>query len=584
MIFADICKPIYEACPAIKSQDKYIDGLLGAAGGVSISKSYKKQLFKGEDNGKKKNLTLDLRRNLRGKNKQDSVKNFFYDNIADDCVQKLIGYYGIVEKDEPDKNALCYALNMQLQALIDTDEDEAADIINAMYQQAKAGHSVPADKIKEYGSKYIGDQIWVEEMGKLHEEATLTGGLLLLNTSITEDAETVNLARNIEQTGCAVYNQQNSSDQTKRGNYNATETEIDVVNKKIKYVYDFDTAEGNGTIACVALTHAFGGYTNRGTATDPVKGLYPFFLSLSGCYLRLTGSNSGINGCDRTYGYTSYGTGYKWIIKVDATTDMVYYFTLTSTTSLKIRRYRANINTVSLFDTPTNNRTFIDETDVTYSTAVNQQYFSYNYDEESDKLYIISASNYYVANNGAYVITEIDMANDYAVTQYAMTNKTGTSIRLCYEKCNAMCYEGYIYFQNYSTSTHNIYRQQIGTPANVQQLSTESAIRQAYPMWAKNGKVYFEMPSSYSGTYCLYIIDTDSFTMTYPETYTLMDSSYHQYVPIIGYPLAYYCSFGSSNGIFALRTDYLATINNLESPVVKTADKTMKVTYTLQEQ
>ena len=171
MIFADICKPIYAACPAIKSQDKYIDGLLGAVGGVSISKSYKKQLFKGEDNGKKKNLTLDLRRNLRGKNKQDNVKNFFYDNIADNCLQKLFGYYGIVEKDEPDKNAFCYALAMQLQALIDTDEDEAADIINAMYQQAKAGHSVPADKIKEYGSKYIGDQIWVEEMGKLHEKS-----------------------------------------------------------------------------------------------------------------------------------------------------------------------------------------------------------------------------------------------------------------------------------------------------------------------------------------------------------------------------------------------------------------------------
>ena len=33
-----------------------------------------------------------------------------------------------------------------------------------------------------------------------------------------------------------------------------------------------------------------------------------------------------------------------------------------------------------------------------------------------------------------------------------------------------------------------------------------------------------------------------------------------------------------------MRTDYLATINNLDSPVVKTADKTMKVTYTLSEE
>ena len=32
-----------------------------------------------------------------------------------------------------------------------------------------------------------------------------------------------------------------------------------------------------------------------------------------------------------------------------------------------------------------------------------------------------------------------------------------------------------------------------------------------------------------------------------------------------------------------LYTPYLATINNLSTPVIKTADKTMKVTYTLTE-
>lgn len=56
--------------------------------------------------------------------------------------------------------------------------------------------------------------------------------------------------------------------------------EIDVVNRRIKYVYDFDTAEANGTIASVALTHAYGGYENRGTDADPVKGLYPFLQIL----------------------------------------------------------------------------------------------------------------------------------------------------------------------------------------------------------------------------------------------------------------------------------------------------------------
>lgn len=76
----------------------------------------------------------------------------------------------------------------------------------------------------------------------------------------------------------------------------------------------------------------------------------------------------------------------------------------------------------------------------------------------------------------------------------------------------------------------------------------------------------------------------DTFTLTYPESYTLYDSANHTYVPVVGFLLMYYLSNGTSNGTFAVRTDYLATINNLNTPVLKTADKTMKVTYTLQEQ
>ena len=33
-----------------------------------------------------------------------------------------------------------------------------------------------------------------------------------------------------------------------------------------------------------------------------------------------------------------------------------------------------------------------------------------------------------------------------------------------------------------------------------------------------------------------------------------------------------------------MRTPYLATINNLSTSVIKTADKTMKITYTIEEQ
>ena len=138
---------------------------------------------------------------------------------------------------------------------------------------------------------------------------TLTGGLLLLNKALEEKEDNVNLPSDVEQTGCAVYGKQNTSDQILRGNYNATESEIDLENRRVKYVYDFSTSEGNGTIACVALTHALGGYSNRGLETPPVRELYPYYKSIGAGMLKYTGSNSGISGYDRTLGYSSYGTG-----------------------------------------------------------------------------------------------------------------------------------------------------------------------------------------------------------------------------------------------------------------------------------
>ena len=172
------------------------------------------------------------------------------------------------------------------------------------------------------------------------------------------------------------------------------------------------------------------------------------------------------------------------------------------------------------------------------------------------------------------------MANDYAVKQYSMTNKTGVTLRMFYSRDNTLCYDGYIYMMPYS-GTYNIYREEIGNAANVQKIDV--AVRQSWPIFAKDKRVYFANPTSYSPSWGLYIVETDSFTLKYPEAKYLYDSSGRQFVPVKGVPMTYFMSCGTSDGVFGIRTDYLATINNLDSPVVKTADKTMKVTYTLSE-
>ena len=71
-----------------------------------------------------------------------------------------------------------------------------------------------------------------------------------------------------------------------------------------------------------------------------------------------------------------------------------------------------------------------------------------------------------------------------------------------------------------------------------------------------------------------------------PESNRLYSSNRHYcYAPVIGNPILYFVSCGNYTTIgFAVISNYLATINNLSEPVTKTADKTMKVTYIIQEQ
>jgi len=62
------------------------------------------------------------------------------------------------------------------------------------------------------------------------------------------------------------------------------------------------------------------------------------------------------------------------------------------------------------------------------------------------------------------------------------------------------------------------------------------------------------------------------------------DDSYYASLPFISFRtflIAGIESGGDSLACVVVNPYYLATINNLSSPITKTADKTMKITYTL---
>ena len=102
------------------------------------------------------------------------------------------------------------------------------------------------------------------------------------------------------------------------------------------------------------------------------------------------------------------------------------------------------------------------------------------------------------------------------------------------------------------------------------------------PIFGINDRIYYEANDDQ-----LRIINGHSNTVLSPEAIRVCGANSYQYsyTPVRNDRSLYYVSAGSTTYYgFALMTNYLATINNLAEPVTKTADKTMKVTYIIQEQ
>ena len=101
------------------------------------------------------------------------------------------------------------------------------------------------------------------------------------------------------------------------------------------------------------------------------------------------------------------------------------------------------------------------------------------------------------------------------------------------------------------------------------------------PKLVINGRIYYE-----NGNSQLLIADTSTNEIMPPEARSLFNASYQLNVtPVRNEPLLYFADYGNwSTAGWYMMCNYLATINNLDTPVTKTADKTMKITYILQEQ
>jgi len=156
MTLPNLCKGVYPACLALKSQAKFIDALFEAGGSKPyISDSYKKQIF---SNPVK--FTDALKAELRGKDSTSALIAFFEKNLADSKLEDVIAVFGIPENETPNKKALSTALALQFKAIVNSDTEEGSDILAIEYQKNREHPQGKTDTVQPASVLYPGDQIY----------------------------------------------------------------------------------------------------------------------------------------------------------------------------------------------------------------------------------------------------------------------------------------------------------------------------------------------------------------------------------------------------------------------------------------
>lgn len=133
MNLSRLCKGVSPYCKKIKSQKAFVKEMFKAAGNGYISDSYAKQLYSG-----RKPFTDELKSGFGSTDRTQELITFFEENITDE--EGVIVDFGIPEKTDCNKKALCVALTRQMQELING-TDDVDDILAMTYEAEKTNNS-----------------------------------------------------------------------------------------------------------------------------------------------------------------------------------------------------------------------------------------------------------------------------------------------------------------------------------------------------------------------------------------------------------------------------------------------------------
>ena len=394
--------------------------------------------------------------------------------------------------------------------------------------------------------------------------STLLGGLLLLDSPLTESVEHVTLEGGIGMTGNGVNGISNISDVTEMGSFNSNESGWQSDGSYVQ-VWDFTTSQANGNIACACLTSDVYGYIGAGNKSSMTSRTSSDYIpakrignSFNRSYKNTYNAHLNINGNFIKYitmEGSALGEGLRITKEILPVTEL----------NLKADLNSPQVVESTLFSVPEGIPTTYhalvhigNEGTTAYyaclaSYNVNQGYYSIS---QSNPIYIMSIDD----NNQLSYICAITLSSlGIDVAKYVHNERDIIRYN-----------NGHIILSmrdSYSASNGNYYDINLSNMA-ITELTNTSSIPLCMYVWHTTENAI------YTGSAKIDMVDKS----IYPVNCSAPTSSQGRYTrrDNIKNPL------GIWNGSGAYRNAmYLATINNIETPVVKTADKTMKVTYRL---
>ena len=453
--------------------------------------------------------------------------------------------------------------------------------------------------------------------------STSLGGILLFNEPLEEDPNKYYAPPTNQIIGYS--NTEISGSDEKRGSYNSFESGyLNDEKTSYKYVYDFNTAQGNGIISALALTSDQGGAyylgslasKNKASLTETIasswydRGDSSTTSSNALQFIKRAVTENGICALNPNKNIC-YSVFYPWTANKLTIQEIHMPFTSIGIQPSPSYRFANRILKTTTIQTEHNFGIYLMMFPDDYDNPTHLWGVTWESNSSGDATinWIKINLNDYSFTEGDWIIPNVQLFQSGNMPLAARYNEIGYGTPPVYVQKNCIIYKNNLYCFNYSLN--KIYRISLENPVEAIEIISGDGKQCRMPRnFSKYDSITYSAFNIFNETVFFmngYIVNDKYYTTNIETTATALSSLTNQNgfvdcaAPGLKYGPYLFTFYNKTSGggnysdwyqrsfyLYAqyhvqIMKAYLATINNLETPIEKTNDKTMKITYILTE-